>query len=147
MLPTDAASRSYRGSEAGDVTPVIILTRNGFRSATGIEGLNAGADDYMVKPSILSELSARVGCGGAALSGNPNPWLTLGGSGVEISRAVCVSQWQIGCVTAREWVFVRGLRAKDAGAAFVKGAVWKSAVFLRYRGREATRLSACQQVA
>ncbi|MDX2345429.1 MAG: response regulator [Legionella sp.] len=44
---------------AGNTTPVIILTaRESIENR--IEGLDAGADDYMIKPFDLSELSARI---------------------------------------------------------------------------------------
>lgn len=43
---------------AGDVTPVIILTARD-QISDRIAGLNAGADDYLVKPFDLFELSAR----------------------------------------------------------------------------------------
>src|SRR5512137_1284074 len=43
----------------GDTRPVLILTA---RDAVGdrVAGLDAGADDYMVKPFELSELAARI---------------------------------------------------------------------------------------
>ncbi len=45
--------------QAGNTTPVIILTaRESVENR--IEGLDAGADDYMVKPFDLNELSARI---------------------------------------------------------------------------------------
>ena len=49
--------KTMRG--AGNMTPVLFLTAMG-----GVEdrigGLNAGADDYLVKPFAFGELSARV---------------------------------------------------------------------------------------
>ncbi|MGA2188942.1 MAG: response regulator transcription factor [Steroidobacteraceae bacterium] len=43
----------------GDATPVIILTaRDEIRDR--VEGLDAGADDYVVKPFDLDELTARM---------------------------------------------------------------------------------------
>lgn len=44
---------------AGLVTPIIILTA---RSALGdrVKGLDAGADDYVIKPFALEELAARA---------------------------------------------------------------------------------------
>jgi two-component system response regulator MprA len=49
--------RRLRG--AGDRTPVLMLTA---RDAVDdrVEGLDAGADDYLVKPFALKELQARV---------------------------------------------------------------------------------------
>jgi two-component system response regulator MprA len=45
--------------ESGDRTPVLMLTA---RDAVGdrVEGLDAGADDYLVKPFALEELLARI---------------------------------------------------------------------------------------
>ncbi len=48
-----------RPGDAGGHTPVLVLTA---RDATGdkVAGLDAGADDYLVKPIDLDELAARV---------------------------------------------------------------------------------------
>lgn len=43
----------------GDLTPVIILTARD-QISDRIAGLNKGADDYLVKPFDLGELSARI---------------------------------------------------------------------------------------
>jgi two-component system OmpR family response regulator len=44
---------------AGAVTPVIILTAHD-QISDRIEGLNSGADDYLVKPFAMQELIARL---------------------------------------------------------------------------------------
>ncbi len=44
---------------AGDTTPVLILSALGEVDER-VRGLNAGGDDYLVKPFALSELLARV---------------------------------------------------------------------------------------
>ena len=50
--------KTLRG--AGNTTPVILLTALGDVDDR-IEGLRAGADDYLAKPFAFGELSARVG--------------------------------------------------------------------------------------
>jgi two-component system response regulator MprA len=45
--------------DAGDRTPVLMLTARD-RVADRVRGLDAGADDYLVKPFALEELSARL---------------------------------------------------------------------------------------
>lgn len=56
----------------GSVTPVIILTALD-QISDRIAGLDAGADDYMIKPFDLSELSSRLNAVARRYSGNPNP--------------------------------------------------------------------------
>ncbi|NNE52185.1 MAG: response regulator transcription factor [Sulfitobacter sp.] len=51
---------------AGNVTPTLLLTAMGDVEDR-IEGLQAGADDYLAKPFVFGELSARV----AALARRP----------------------------------------------------------------------------
>lgn len=52
-----ALLRTLRG--AGNRTPVLLLTALGDVDHR-VEGLRAGADDYLVKPFAFSELSARI---------------------------------------------------------------------------------------
>jgi two-component system OmpR family response regulator len=60
MLPDGRGIGFLKALRArGDVTPVIILTALD-QVSDRIEGLNAGADDYLVKPFDLRELQARV---------------------------------------------------------------------------------------
>ena len=58
--------------QAGDRTPVIIATARD-QISDRIAGLDAGADDYVVKPFDLRELSARI-CVRAAATGLS--WMT-----------------------------------------------------------------------
>ncbi|MDQ2960691.1 MAG: response regulator transcription factor [Candidatus Dormibacteraeota bacterium] len=48
-----------RVRERGDATPVLMLTARDL-SADRVEGLDAGADDYLVKPFDFAELLARL---------------------------------------------------------------------------------------
>lgn len=61
----------------GDALPVLILTA---RDATGnkVAGLDAGADDYLVKPIDLDELAARIRALTRRSAGRAAPLLTIG---------------------------------------------------------------------
>ena len=60
MLPEiDGLSLLARLREAGGSTPVLILSARD-RVEHRVEGLRAGADDYLVKPFSFDELLARV---------------------------------------------------------------------------------------
>jgi DNA-binding response OmpR family regulator len=48
-----------RVRQRGDAVPVLVLTASGETSHR-VEGLNAGADDYLAKPFALAELEARM---------------------------------------------------------------------------------------
>ncbi|WP_071432570.1 response regulator transcription factor [Angelakisella massiliensis] len=70
MLPgLDGLSvlRSLR--QEGIVTPVVLVTALGEISQR-VEGLDAGADDYLVKPFAAEELMARI----RAMSRRPRQW-------------------------------------------------------------------------
>ncbi len=61
MLPGLDGLAMVRALRAGGiVTPVLFLTTLGGIDDR-VDGLNAGADDYLVKPFAFSELAARVG--------------------------------------------------------------------------------------
>lgn len=60
MLPgRDGLSVLRQLRERGVQVPVLLLTARGDVSER-VEGLNAGADDYLAKPFVLAELVARV---------------------------------------------------------------------------------------
>jgi two-component system response regulator MprA len=55
----DGLEVTRRLREAGDRTPILMLTARDAVSDR-IDGLDAGADDYLVKPFDLDELKARI---------------------------------------------------------------------------------------
>jgi two-component system OmpR family response regulator len=87
---------------AGDVTPVIILTARD-QISDRIAGLNAGADDYLVKPFDLFELSARIRAVGRRYSGNPNPLVSVGALEVDLAARSVYRAGRPIQLTAREW--------------------------------------------
>lgn len=56
---TDGVTFLRRLREAGDETPVLMLTARDAMEDR-VRGLSSGADDYLVKPFSLLELSARI---------------------------------------------------------------------------------------
>ncbi len=92
---------------AGDVTPVIILTAKD-QVSDRIAGLNAGADDYLIKPFDLSELSARVSAVARRYRGNPNPLLQIGDLEVDLGDHRVSRNGQQLELTAREWALFEG---------------------------------------
>lgn len=86
----------------GASTPVIILTALD-QVSDRIAGLNAGADDYLIKPFDLSELSARVAAVARRYSGNPNPLLQLGDLAIDLSTHSISRDGVALELTAREW--------------------------------------------
>ena len=90
---------------SGDVTPVIILTALD-QVSDRIEGLNAGADDYLVKPFDLTELCARMGSVARRYSGNPNPLITHGSLEIDLGARSIRRQGRALSLTAREWALL-----------------------------------------
>lgn len=103
MLPDGRGLDFLKGRRmAGDVTPVIIMTARDQISER-IAGLNAGADDYLVKPFDLCELSARISAVGRRYSGNPNPLVTIGDLEVDLAARSVRQHGKLVQLTAREW--------------------------------------------
>ncbi len=100
-----------RMRERGDNQPVIILTALD-QVSDRIEGLNAGADDYLVKPFDLAELSARIGSVARRYTGNPNPILTLGTLQIDLASRRIQRDGKLVALTAREWALLEALLSR-----------------------------------
>ncbi len=90
---------------AGDQRPVIILTARD-QISDRIEGLNAGADDYLVKPFDLDELSARVMAVSRRYAGKPNPLVALGDLKIDKAARRILRGDETIDLTKREWAIV-----------------------------------------
>lgn len=92
----------------GHRLPLIILTARD-RVTDRIAGLNAGADDYLVKPFDLSELSARIGAVSRRYAGNPNPQVRFGSFAIDLAaRSISGPEGKID-LSQREWVIFEAL--------------------------------------
>ncbi len=112
MLPDGRGIVFLRASRAaGDVTPIIILTALD-QVSDRIEGLTAGADDYVVKPFDLDELSARIGSVARRYSGNPNPIMRLHSLDIDIARRSVRRGGKPIQLTAREWALLETFLAR-----------------------------------
>lgn len=98
---------------------MIILTAQD-QISDRIAGLNAGADDYLVKPFDLFELSARVAAVARRYSGNPNPQIRLGELHVDMTARTLHRAGMAVDLTAREWALLEAFIQRP-GALLSKG--------------------------
>lgn len=99
---------------AGNTVPVIITTAQD-QVAVRIEGLNAGADDYLVKPFDLAEMGARIAAVARRYGGNPAPEIVSAGVTIDLSRRIASVDGKKAGLTAREWAVLERLLARRGG--------------------------------
>uniref|UniRef100_UPI003F494BE7 response regulator n=1 Tax=Cupriavidus yeoncheonensis TaxID=1462994 RepID=UPI003F494BE7 len=109
LLPDGRGLDFLRELRAGGSTVAVIILTALDQVSNRITGLNAGADDYLVKPFDLSELSARVSAVSRRYSGNPNPLVTLGELRIDTAgRSVMRGDAHVD-LTASEWALLEAL--------------------------------------
>ena len=112
-----AILRSLRTRRA--TTPVIVITaRDAIESR--IAGLDAGADDYIVKPFDLDELAARIRSALRRSAGRPEPELALGDVSVDLARRTVLREGCAVTLSAREYAIVEALALRP-GAILSRG--------------------------
>jgi len=93
---------------SNNTIPVIIATAQD-QIATRIEGLNSGADDYIVKPFDLEELQARITAVARRAVGQALPTIEIQNVSIDIGRkTVSLDQSPI-VLTAREFAVLSRL--------------------------------------
>ncbi len=103
MLPDGRGIPFLKDQRTGGSTvPVIILTALD-QVSDRIAGLNAGADDYLVKPFDLDELSARIGSVARRYSGNPNPTVQIADLRIDLPAKSVTREGSAVTLTGREW--------------------------------------------
>ena len=104
-----AVLRSLRARK--DRTPVLIATaRDGV--AQRVEGLDAGADDYVLKPYDLDELLARIRALLRRASGRAEPVYEHQGVALNPGTREATIQGQPVVLSAREWAVLEPLLAR-----------------------------------
>ncbi len=97
--------------ERKDATPAIVLTaRDGLGDR--VAGLDAGADDYLVKPFELDELNARIRAVLRRHSGRAQPLLTHGGVTLDPATRQVTKDGQPVLLSAREFAVLEALLAR-----------------------------------
>lgn len=97
--------------ERKDRTPVLITTA---RDAVPqrVEGLDAGADDYIVKPYDLDELLARIRALIRRAAGRAEPLYTYAGVSIDPATRSVVANGHDVLLSAREWTLLQLLLAR-----------------------------------
>ena len=92
----------------GDALAVVILTARD-QVSDRIEGLKAGADDYLVKPFDLDEMNARLAAVARRYQGKAIPTIQLGPVELEPEARLARLNGASVEVTAREWAVLEVL--------------------------------------
>jgi DNA-binding response OmpR family regulator/HPt (histidine-containing phosphotransfer) domain-containing protein len=103
MLPKlDGISLCKKLRSEGHTMPILLLTAQDHPTAK-VQGLDAGADDYVVKPFDISELIARVRALLRRGSGNPLPLLSWGDLLLNPSTCDVTYDGQLLTLTTKEY--------------------------------------------
>jgi DNA-binding response OmpR family regulator/HPt (histidine-containing phosphotransfer) domain-containing protein len=103
MLPKlDGITLCKRLRGEGSTTPIILLTAQDLITAK-LQGLDAGADDYIVKPFDLNELMARMRALLRRSSNNPLPLLSWGDLLLDLSTCDVTYNGQPLILTTKEY--------------------------------------------
>ena len=100
QIPGIEVLRNWRS--AGVKTPVLILTARGAW-AEKVEGLNAGADDYITKPFHIPEVAARLNALIRRSAGLASSKITHHGVTLDLDSGKAAFQGQSVDLTAKEF--------------------------------------------
>ncbi|MCL4740229.1 MAG: response regulator transcription factor [Burkholderiaceae bacterium] len=109
QLPDGSGLDWLRARRArGDRTPALMLTARD-RLVQRIEGLDAGADDYLVKPFAPEELAARLRAVGRRAGGAAASAQRFGAVRVDLAARAAQADGRRVELTAREWAVLEAL--------------------------------------
>lgn len=112
-LPDGSGLDTLTGLRARkNATPVIIMTAHD-QISDRIAGLNAGADDYLVKPVDLGELQARIHAVSRRYGAHQLPAITVNGLAIYPSeRRITDDKGDNVAISSREWAVLDRLIAR-----------------------------------
>lgn len=122
MLPVKDGWEVLATMRESRKTPVLMLTaRDGV--CDRVRGLDAGADDYMVKPFEVIELLARLRALIRRSAQQPQPLLTIGDVTIDTAARIVSRAGQPVSLTAREYTLVEYL-ALHQGSVITRTALY-----------------------
>jgi DNA-binding response OmpR family regulator len=121
LMSGDEILRRLRLAQRRD--PVLMLTARG-EVPERIAGLEAGADDYVVKPVALPELLARVKALVRRSAGTMQNVITIGRLSVDTARRQAAIDATVLDLTAKEWCLLEHLALK-AGTVVARESLWQ----------------------
>ncbi|MGI4776827.1 MAG: response regulator [Janthinobacterium lividum] len=87
--------------------PIVIVLTARDQVTDRIRGLDAGADDYLIKPYDPAELLARLRAVERRRGDGNAPVLTLGSLQVDLARETVRNHGEIVALTQKEWALLR----------------------------------------
>jgi DNA-binding response OmpR family regulator len=113
MLPgLDGLSVLQRLRQDGSPTHVLILTARDTIEER-VRGLQAGADDFLVKPFAFAELLARVQALCRRRHGHKNPRLTVGAMEIDTAARTVLRQGVLVPLAPREYALLEYLAVRQ----------------------------------
>lgn len=108
MLPKIDGLQVLQQLRQSKKTPVLILTARDAVSDR-VKGLDVGADDYLVKPFDMVELSARVRALIRRAAGQAHPTLALGDVKIDTASRIVTKDAKVIALTPREYALLEFL--------------------------------------
>lgn len=134
MLPQVSGQEVLAKLRQSKETPVLILSARDAVSDR-VRGLNAGADDYLVKPFSLAELIARLRALMRRSAGHANPVIRIADIVVNLNDRTVEKSGTLVMMTAREYAILE-LLAMNRGKL-----ISRTTIYERIFGEEDDSLS------
>lgn len=122
MLPKKDGSEVCKALRRADIsTPILMMTARD-RVSDRVMGLDAGADDYLVKPFAIDELLARVRALSRRESANRSAQLVVGPVEIDTQGQIVKVSGQTVQLTHREYSLLEAL-ARNVGRVLTRDAI------------------------